>query len=164
MVREFTDKHRKKLSKAAKGTNNLTTGRSSRAILGVAGCKNCPWRRTCTVYNPDSLIGCDARMNHLLRIRKEIGNVESNLFNRAVSLREEVESEATKIRSSGESPIQNKAWREAWKLDLELAKFMTRMKHGTKQTIRVERVEEDNIIINPAMSGDQKEEKKEKDD
>ena len=142
----------------------LKSGRYSRSVLGLSGCGVCPWRRTCVVFDPLDpsavRVGCQARLNYIVGVRKEVGGVEQNLFERAVMLREELEAEALAIRLKGESPLQNKAFREAMKLDLELAKYLFGKKYGSKQQITVKRDrEEDFIIINQEV---QKAKKKDK--
>lgn len=138
---------------------NAKSGTNSQQILGVIGCANCPWRRTCNLFDVRNKIGCEARKQNIISIRRSLGRVDSNLFERAIVLREEVESEAANIRAKGESPLQNRAWRDMWKTDLELAKFLAKIKHGNTTHHVVHKSDEDDvIIINQDLSGDKKEE------
>lgn len=150
---------RSELKKINQGTHSITTGKNSKAIMGMYGCDNCPHRDSCAMYSPlehSNKTGCAARQRYLVDMRREIGNVDSNLMGRALVLREELEAEAVRIRKNGESPIRDKDWRDAYKVDLELAKFLVKLKHGTKHTHRIER--DDEVIL---VSEDAQKKKKE---
>lgn len=130
-----------------RGLATLKHGMSSPALAPLMGCRVCPWKGSCPQYEPASKAGCAARRQYLVESRKEIGNVSFNLMQRALVLREEVEAEAAKIRLSGESPLQNRAWLKAYEVDVELAKFLLRMKYGTRQTITVQKDEGDYVDV-----------------
>lgn len=137
---------------------NLKHGRQSKAIMGLRGCDPCPWKRTCAMYQQGHRQGCEARTQWLVAARKEVGNVEQALFERAVKLREEIEAEALAIRKSGESPLNNKSWLKAYEIDLELAKFLTKLRHGTKseQHVYVHKDDDDGyIVINSKAYGEE---------
>lgn len=138
------------LVRRVKSRTVVTTGMRTPLLAPLLGCRNCPWRRSCPQFNPESRAGCEARRQYLVQSRREVGSVEFNLMQRAVILREEVEAEAARIRMSGESPLQNRQWLRAYEVDLELAKELMRMKHGSKQTIVVKRADDDPQFIEVA--------------